>query len=882
MHFTSAARAFIACSSLLVLLLISKRPDQLIPVNGSRNPGRATNVSSLEADLRASLSRAQPLREPGYNTGIVRSYGRLPLDFEVNRGQADKSVQYLARASAYDLLLSDQDTSLLLTQRASNDGHRLSPTPVEVIQHTFHALNWDATPRIPSSKAQLRLRFVGSNQASALEGIDQLAARSNYFIGNDPRRWIRDVPHYAKIRRQNIYPGIDIVYYGKANRLEFDFVVSRMADPAVIALKVEGADDLGINGLGDLAIRIGGQCVTLTKPLVYQTRDDGLERVTGKYRRRDDGLIGFDIGDYDLSLPLVIDPTLVYSSYLGGDQRTNGYAIAVDTLGNAYVTGDSGRVGQDSSLTDVFVKKIDPTGSMLLYSVYIGGNQRDIGYGIAVDSGGSVYLAGSTTSDDFPAVNPIQSKPQSHTCGFPGYTTYCVHGFVARLNVTGNSLLYSTYLGGNNFDEVHGVALDTTGNAYVTGWTNSTTFPTVNALQQYSGGGSDAFVAKLDPTGATLLFSTYLGGTQREGEFQTSCGIAVDSFGSVYVTGTTSSLDFPTMRALQPVYGGGGDAYVSKLDTNGAMMYSTYLGGTNLDSGHAIVVNHAGEAFVTGTTYSTDFPTTPHVFQPTLAPTLDPILSNNDAFVTKVNASGDSLAYSTYLGGQHQEVGYALAVDLSGNVCVTGYTSSINFPVVSPFKSSVGGTYNSNAFVTKLNGGGSELIYSTCLGGQTFDTSFGIALGPFGNAYVTGTALSNDFPVTKSILAFNLPGAFIAKLEDSSPPFVDITMSRSSYAVGEDVTATAIQISNPSLNPRKIRLELWLSVPGLGALTLLDLGSDGSLVLPTALSANAGPLSLFRVTSTFPPKGDWQFNSRITEATNGGFVSSDINAFTIK
>ena len=540
-----------------------------------------------------------------------------------------------------------------------------------------------------------------------------MPGKSNYFIGNDPAKWRTNVPTYAKVKYQNVYRGIDLVYYGNPQQLEYDFVVAPSADPKAISLDVaaiRSSSDGGrrargvdqkrrIDGNGDLVIQAGEDEVRLHKPVVYQTAAnrgaEGSPRhfVDGHYLLKGDDRVSFEVASYDPRKTLVIDPVLVYSTYLGGSNVDEGSGIAVDSAGNAYVTGLTGSVdfptasplqASSGGQQDAFVAKLNPGGSALLYSTYLGGGTFDSGSGIAVDSAGNAYITGVTGSANFPTASPFQAVLR----GFEDV-------FVAKLNPTGSALLYSTYLGGSSDEQTEGgegIAVDSAGNAYITGVTGSANFPTASPFQAALSGSEDAFVAKLNPTGSALVYSTYLGGSGGE----KGSGIAVDSAGNAYVTGLTGSFDFPTAGPFQAVLSGSEDAFVTKLNPTGsALVYSTYLGGSSNEGGNGIAVDFSGNAYVTGQTTSTNFPTA-NPLQPSAG-------GEQDAFVAKLNPSGSALVYSTYLGGSGGETGNGIAVDSTGNAYVTGNTTSTNFPTVNPLQGVLGGI--ANAFVAKIGVG---------------------------------------------------------------------------------------------------------------------------------------------------------------------------------
>ncbi len=492
-------------------------------------------------------------------------------------------------------------------------------------------------------------------------------------------------------------------------------------------------------------------------------------------------------------------------------------------------------LGEES---DAFVTKFNATGSALVYSTYLGGSGVDSAKGIAVDSAGNAYVTGSTGSTNFPTANPIQPAFD----GLPGNDA-----FVTKLNPSGNALVYSTYLGGNAGDGGRGIAVDAAGNAYVTGDTISTDFPTASPFQAAFGGSmSDAFVTKLNAAGSALVYSTYLGGGGG------CCGdggnaIAVDASGNAYVTGDTSSTDFPTASPFQAAFGGapfggGGDAFVTKLNASGnALVYSTYLGGSGDDGGNGIAVDASGNAYVTGDTTSTDFPTA-SPFQAAFG-------GGRDAFVTKLHPAGNALIYSTYLGGSGNvfEAGRGIAADASRNAYVTGETFSTNFPTASPFQPANSGNFD--AFVTKLHPAGNALVYSTYLGGSNPDRGRGIAVDAAGNAYVIGnTFFFGDFPTVNPIQPANAGGfdAFVAKITDEPPGTPTPTLPSNSVVNGASF--------RPATDPN------GAIAPGaIVAIFGTDLASDTVLAedvpLPTTLgntsvTFNDIPAPLFFVSGT--------------------------------
>jgi hypothetical protein len=712
---------------------------------------------------------------------IAEAYGKLPLAFETNDGQTDSQVQFLAHGRDYTIFVTA-------------NGHVLS-------LHAPHtAGRVDFTKRLhqaTTASAALQVRFDGANNDSVASGEEQLPGKVNYFIGNDPTHWQTGIRTYARIVQRNTYPGIDVVYHGQEGHVEYDFVVAPGANPQQIRLAIAGADKLWVDSEGALVIAAHGAEVRFHKPVAYQRgkggvassneristneqhiiesryvlspsrRERGRDHVTsGKLAISDSTMdVSFDIGPYDVHRPLVIDPLLVYSSFLGGGTYDSGSGIAVDAAGNAYVVGITDSVDLpttpgsfQTSFVGVsehaLVAKFNPSGSALEYSTYLGGSGLeyfgDDGYGIAVNAAGNAFVTGSTSAADFPTTpgafqTTLQGEPNA---------------FVTKLNATGSALMYSTYLGGSSSDGGSSIVVDGADNAYVTGYTYSFDFPTTPGTFQTSFGGQvNAFVAKLDPTGGSLAFSTYLGGSGLDG----AGGIAVDPTGAVYVTGSTGSADFPTTPGVfQASLNGDYDAFVAKLDPSGStLMYSTYLGGARRDSGNGIAVDASGSAFIIGLTASTDFPATPGSFQTAFQG------GDSDAFVAKLDRTASRLIYATYLGGNDYDVGAAIAVDNAGDVYVAGGTHSRNFPTTpDAFQATQPGLYN--GFVTSLNPDGSALIYSTYLGGSNYDGCSGVATDAAGGIYLTGVTYSIDFPTTAGAVQPTFGGyadGFVLKIQ---------------------------------------------------------------------------------------------------------------------
>ena len=675
----------------------------------------------------------------------LESYGRLPLRFEPNQGQTDRQVRFLARGHGHGLFLTPTEAVLTLRERVAD------------------------TERRAASTATVRMKIAGGHRSPSMEGLDLLPGRSAYLIGRNRRTWKRGIPAYGRVSYRDVYPGVDLVYHGRQGELEYDFIVAPGADPRRIAVEFEGADGLDIDGSGALVVHTAAGRLVQRPPVVYQDSQGRRRIVAGSYQRRGARRIGFQLGPYDASVPLVIDPVLEYASYLGGGGEDQSPGIAVDSGGSAFVAGFTASLDFPSASPlqpanaggdyDAFVLKLDPSGSSVVYATYLGGSGSDGARSVAVDTAGAAYLVGSAASADFPTVGAFQPALSG-----PDDT------FVAKLSADGSTLLYSSYLGGSAEELANGVAVDTAGNAYVAGWTASPDFPTMNPFQPAFGGAfDDAFVAKVSADGSTLVYSSYLGGSDRDH----GLGIAVDTSGNAYVTGGTVSSDFPTRNALQPTMHGIRDAFATKVDPTGTLAYSTYLGGAADDLAFGIATDTGGHAYLVGMTFSPDFPTTPGVFQSALA-------GERDAFVVKLAPTGATLAYATFLGGSNVDLARGVAASPTGAADVVGLTLSPNFPLAHELQSTLAG--GSDSFVARLSPTGSSLLFSTYLGGAGEEWGMAIATDAAGGVYVGGRTSSGDFPATTGAAQPAFAGgafdAFVAKIFEA-PASADLRIVKS-------------------------------------------------------------------------------------------------------
>jgi hypothetical protein len=770
------------------------------------------------------------------NSSVVRKHSArslemgMPLLFEENRGQTFAEVDYLARGKGYLLLLSSQEVLWLLQSQApGEDAVASTGGPVVV-----------------------RLRWLNGSSDREPRGEQTVPTRTSYFKGTNPSEWIRALSNHRAVRYEEIYPGIDLVFYGKDGRLEYDFLVSPGADPGQIQLSFTGMNALRLGSNGDLVLETSFGEMRHTIPHIYQEFAGERREVTGRFRLEEDGVVTFEVDSYNPELALTIDPVLVYSTYLGGSESEVPGSVAVDSEGHLYVIGSTGSAdfplhnpfqdefaGGGATLGDVYVTKIDASGSSILYSTYIGGAGTDVGRGIAVNALGQVVGTGTTFSTDFP------STPGSFQ---PACSGQCP--FVFQLTADGSQLRYGTFVGrGDGL----AVALDNLGQAVLTGKTSSTNFPVKDAFQMEKSGGFDAFVSKLNGNGSDLIFSTFLGGSDSENLIG-KADVATDMTGGIYVTGRTRSDDFPTLNPIQAGFQGGEDAFVSKLDPQGALVYSTYLGGSGDDVGQGICTDQNGSAYVTGNTESLDFPTVA-AFQPDFGGG-SPI---GDAFVAKIAPAGGALAFSTYLGGQAGDTAADIALDSLGQVVVVGNGSS-NFPVHQALRSFDG----IDNYVAKFSADGSEVVYSTPIGGGDAD----ISVATFGtNVYAAGNIAVANLPILNALQprSAGFTETFLTQISDAgSLSFAhfgngtgavsDILLTNSSAVSSSSATVlfrggdglpisvgTTVSGDEGGLSFRERASELELTVPPLGVVKITTDG-EGDIVVGSVTVAFDIPL----------------------------------------
>lgn len=751
----------------------------------------------------------------------------IPLTFEPNVGQSNTSAAFLARGEGYQL--------------------HFAPSQVE----------------IRMGRETVRMRFRNAAGGDWIEGVNRLPHKANYLRG-PAEQWRAGVDQYRQLRYRDLYDGVDLVFYGVQRQFEYDFVVHPGADPKAIELEFEGAAmSIGPNGELDLSTP-SGKLVHHT-PTIYQERDGRRIAVAGRYRLAGPKRAAFEIGAYDRSLQLVIDPVMQYSSYLGG-KAPNGaddiaYATAFDAEGNIYIAGRSASSdfpmqgamqSQNRGSGDAFVTKLDPTGKKVIYSTFIGGRGLEYAYGLTVDSLGQAHITGQTGSDDFPLKNAFQSKK-----------TGLNNLFVTKLNAAGNGLVFSTLMGGERNDAGRGIALDSFGNVFVAGLTNSEQFPTQSAMQARLAGNSDGIIAKFSPEGR-LFFSTFLGGTSTDEIY----ALAVDGAGNAYVTGTTGSPNLATSNAAQPRVNPR-DAFAAKLVSDGsALAYFTYLGGNGTDEGHAIAVDASGNAYVGGFAGSRNFPTTAGVVREQMA-------GNSDGFITKINETGTSFVWSTFLGGTgvtpalEDEMVKSIAVDADGCVYVAGNTASTDFPTNRATQSTHGG--KRDVFLTKLTAGADKIIFSTFVGGGDRDEAYGIAVSPLRAMLVAGQTFSANYPVEKGLTEARgaTSDAFVTRICDPVM-FLSADTLRFTWVQGEALPA-AQGVSVRAC--RDLVLEVgveagWLSVeqqPPADGVTALSVKLAPAALAPGEYSATLsvahpdvwfGPSTLRVLLTVLPPPAD--------------------------
>ena len=727
------------------------------------------------------------------NYEFLTDYGNNPQYFEQNQGQIDDKVHFVSRGTDYALFLTQNESILSLRNS------------------------------IDKTTTTLTINLANSNPSPNVIGLDELEGKSNYLLGNDSNNWYKNIPHYSKVMYEDIYDGIDLIYYGNQKELEFDFVVAPYTDPNIIKLNFDGYDAFDLDNDGNLIFYTSSGKMIQHSPVIYQMINGEKNLVSGKYIILENNLIGFDIDSFDSSIPLIIDPILdfksgtSFSTFLGGTEDNEATGMKVDSDGNSYITGYTDSIDypllnpfqNELDVSEAFVTKLDSNGN-LVFSTFLGGGGSDFGTNLEIDSNGNVYVVGITQSTDFPTVNPIQSSYAGNT-----------DNFISKLNSDGDTLIFSTYLGGSARESSIDIALGPQENVHVGGITASSDFPTVSPLYpSYSGGGNDGYIAKLNAAGSQLLFSTYLGGNGVD----RINDIEVDQYGNVYVIGDTSSTDFPLLFPVQSELNGRADLFVTKISAGFQLLSSTYYGGSGFDSGRDIAIiddtpTSYGNIFVVGTTDSTDLlPENRFRVQPEYGG------GPSDIFIVESTwASGDASAPvridsdGTYWGGSGGDTFPFIAVDSAGSVYITGQTTSTDLRLSDAVqKTHSGGIYD--IFVAKFDRDLDNLSFSTYFGGDDHDQPVGIGIDSNKNVYVAGTTLSLDFPILDAIqptFTADDDHAFIFKLGNLENDFdqdaifneIDLesfnpTVDFSDESLGGKTTGTIISKGEQNLSIR--------------------------------------------------------------------------------
>lgn len=729
----------------------------------------------------AQTAPANPAPTQKPSRAVQTSYGKLPLTFEANQGQSDPRVKFLAHGPGYSVFLTSGQMVLALR-----------PSAVTV--------NADPPSSATGSNrtgAVIEINLVGADPNPAVSGENPQAGKVNYFIGKDPKKWRTNVPTYRQVRYKSIYPGIDLVYYGNQASVEHDFVLAPGADPSQIQLDVKGTDRLSLAANGDLVLSKGSDEVRLQAPIVYQEFHGMKVPISGAYTLQNSSRVSFSLGAYDKTMPLVIDPVLVYGTFLGGIADEQAVGISVDSAGSAYVAGwtqssNFPLAGENGPLPGgqcAFVAKLDVSGSSLIYADFIGGSSETVPTAMVMDSSNHVFITGYTYASDFPTVNPYQANSAAPP-----------DGFVTEVSADGASLLYSTYLGGSSYDYPYGIALDAADDIYVAGATYSQDFPVANAFQstvsanQNGYYGQYGFLTKFTPDGSTLTYSTYYAGSQNivqscygqpcwPSPYSSVRGIAVDGAGNAYVGGVTNTYDFPV--SVSPYEATNTTTYdeqvgfVGKFSSGGNLLYSTYFAAVPANYYYffvnAIAVDSTGSAYITGYDYTQALPVT----TPNLCAS-----GCSVGYITKFDPTGSTLVYSTYLATDIDAYPQSVLVDASGDAYVLSQSGGGDSrQLVNPIE-----TFNNqqDLFLQEIDPTGSIQLFSTFLGGYGTDYPGGIALDSSAAIYVTGYTNSSDFPVTAAALQNTLGGnydAFVSKIGTASAPAVAISPSLVQFSI---------------------------------------------------------------------------------------------------
>lgn len=696
-------------------------------------------------------------------TSVIKKFNNIQPPITLNNGQFNSPVKFAAVDKNVSFFFASEGAVLLLNRETEELKTR------KVQEGVNHLYNNNYSKLIEKEYYAVKLNILDANTDVEVIGEERLSWNNNYFIGNDPSRWFKNVPNYSKVRLKNIYENIDLVYYFQDGSLKYDFIIYSGADPEQILLRFDTGDknSLKIENNGGLLIKTPFGNLIEKCPVSYQISGGKREMIKTDFEivNSEENTVTFNIGDYNPEFPVTIDPEIIYSTFIGGSGDIEwSYGIAVDAGGNAFITGQTesfdfpvtSGVIKETSIGSIngFVSKINASGTALEFSTYIGSASHSEGLkDIAIDAAGNSYVAGWTHSMDYPTTEGAFDREMNGSDG----------AVITKLNSNGSELLFSTYLDGFDKETVWAIEVDESNNVYVAGITTSYDFPvTSGAFDESTDSSQDIFISKLNSSGSSLRFSTFLGGSGIDECYD----ICLDESNNVYISGNTDSPEFPiTAGAFCKSLSGYMDGFVSKLSSNGKnLIFSSFLGGSKKENVFGIDIDNEQNVYVTGITLSDDFPITPAAYDTSFSkysedqpdPSDLPSKSNKtldenkyDIFVSKLNSTGSILVYSTYLGGNGNDYGTYLAVDEEGNAYITGYTESNNYPTTSgAFDRGYNGLYD--VFVSKLSPDGTRLIYSSYYGGSGDDIGYKTVVTSAGRVYITGWTNSGNFPVSEN------------------------------------------------------------------------------------------------------------------------------------
>lgn len=698
--------------------------------------------------------------------------------FIENKGQWNKDILFLAEANGMHVWITTTDIVFVFY---TVQGSPLSPN--SLTQNPNERVD---SPIIKGNVVKMKIG-VTDQKSFANQEINTgtaLEQYNNYFIGNDQSRWASHVKLFSSVLIKNYVPNVDLNLYYDEGKFRYDLVAHAGLNPNNIVLKFEGQDSLQFKDFQTLLIKTSIGDVSHGDLKSYQTIDEEKRAINSEFSKKSESSIGFQVKTFDPSYPVIIDP-LLFSTYLGGSSIEYGYDVDIDASGYAIIGGITSSPNFPTTSGafqlsapggyDLFVSKFNSIASSLTFSTYIGGWSTDYLNALKVDANGNCYITGYTSTGNYPVTTG------AYDVSFNGGS---FDAFVTKLNATGTALIYSTYIGGTNLDYATNIDVDASNNAYICGYTMSNTYPTSSGAFQtaFQAGTYDGFVTKINPLGTALVYSTFLGGSSAD-----YCnGIDADAGGFAYITGYTQSANFPrSAGCFQSVLSGGQDAFVTKLNVAGSSLsYSTLLGGNNMDKGSAVAVDGSGLAAVTGSTYSTNFATISGAYQTASS-------GSGDGFVSKINSAGTALINSTLIGGNSTEEPNRIAIDKNSNILISGYTGSTNFPSsFCAYQTSSAGSYD--IFVTAFNPTLSSLLYSSCIGGNSIDYGYGLAVNSNSEVYASGYTYSTNFPTSSSALqkTMSMYDAVLFKFQ-----YLALTMSgtvNNSYCAGSSFSMSFV------------------------------------------------------------------------------------------